>query len=308
MTIGEHKTEFGTFPVVDWKSGDALENPSQTAYRIAVSWDDEASWTDRLAEFLALPNVAEVRGFLVGMWGEDSQTDSQSVVEALVAAHGRLPNLEALFIGDMTYEECEISWIIQSDLTPLLTAFPKLLHFGARGGDSLAFGRLRHDRLKSFTIETGGLPVRVLNAVREASFPVLEHLELWLGTEDYGWNGTMADVQPFLDGGLFPNLRYLGLRDSQIADEIAVAVAKSPLLHSLHTLDLSLGTLGDVGAKALLESAAVRQLKKLDLHHNYISEDFIGRFLNLGVEVDVSDGQEDDNYDGESYRYVAVGE
>ena len=78
----------------------------------------------------------------------------------------------------------------------------------------------------------------------------IEHLELYLGTDDYGWDGSIDDVLPLLADDRFPRLKYLGLRDSEIADGVAQAVAKSPLLEKLDVLDLSLGTLGDEGAAA----------------------------------------------------------
>ncbi len=154
-------------------------------------------------------------------------------------------------------------------------------------------------------METGGLSVAIINDVIASSLPSLEHLELWLGEGNYGWDGTVADLQPLLDGDLFPKLKYLGLRDSEIADEISAAVASAPVLRQLETLDLSMGTLADEGAKALLSSPAIKSLRKLDLHYHFMSSETAARFRSLGIEVDVSDQQEADD---EADRYVAVSE
>ncbi len=90
----------------------------------------------------------------------------------------------------------------------------------------------------------------------------------------------------------------------ELADEIAQAIAKSPVLDRLETLDLSMGTLSDIGAEALLASPKIKQLKKLDLTHHYISAVNQARLSDLPLEVIIDDAQEGDPDD----RYVAVGE
>jgi len=147
-----------------------------------------------------------------------------------------------------------------------------------------------------------------LRAVLQSEFPALEHLELYLGEENYGFDFAVADLEPLLSGIVFPNLRSLGLRDSEIADDIATAIANAPILSRLRVLDLSLGTLSDVGARALLGSPGLRKLQKLDLHHHYISPELVSQLKKLGPEVDASDPKEADEDGGEEYRYVAVGE
>jgi hypothetical protein len=175
---------------------------------------------------------------------------------------------------------------------------------GIRGSNGLSLGKLHHNHLRELTIECGGLPKTVLAELAAASLPVLEHLELYLGTEDYGWDGTVADLAPLLSGTQFPKLKHLGLRDSHIADEVAKAVAASPLLGRIEVLDLSLGTLGDEGAEALLAAPAIKRLKRLDLRHHYMTAAVAKRMSQLGIEVDVSEQQDE----GEYGRYVSVGE
>ena len=233
---------------------------------------------------------------------------SAPVVEALVAARDRLPKLRAIFFGDIIGEECEISWIRQSDVSPLFTAYPQLEHFCVRGAEGLSLGSLKHGRLKSLIIQSGGLGANVVREVAAADLPELEHLELWLGEENYGGDATVADLTPILDGGLFPKLRRLGLRDSQIADQIALAVATAPVVERIRVLDLSLGALTDEGAAALLGSPAIARLEKLDVHHHYCSEEMTAKLQSLGVEVDASEREEPDVYGDEVWRYVSVGE
>ena len=315
MTIGEHATHFAGKPVVDWEPESGIQDPAGTNFRVSLSWDEAQEgqhWTDKFAAFLDDPAADQVTGIVVGAgdWLVTFQRGGHSgpVVEALVAARDRLPNLQAIFLGDITFDECEISWIQQTDVSPLFDAYPALEHFCVRGTDGLTLGALRHDRLKSLIIQSGGLSAAIVREVTAAQLPELEHLELWLGTDDYGADATVEDLAPILSGNLFPKLQYLGLRDSYIADTIAAAVAQAPVLERIRVLDLSLGALGDEGAEALLQSPAIRRLEKLDIHHHYCSEEMVEKLQGLGIEVDVSEVQEPYDGDYESGRYVAVSE
>ncbi|NKB18733.1 MAG: hypothetical protein HC770_13155 [Pseudanabaena sp. CRU_2_10] len=106
--------------------------------------------------------MSEISGIVIGCWITDVDESSQEIVEALAAAREKLPNLKAIFLGDITYEEAEISWIVQSDVSPLLTAYPQLEYLQVRGNQGLSLGLLQHDRLKSLVVETGGLSVNVV--------------------------------------------------------------------------------------------------------------------------------------------------
>jgi predicted DNA-binding WGR domain protein len=282
-------------------------------YRIGQTftedYDEKQSLTDNLAAFLAEPAAASAQGLVIGSWGgfDSEEQNSAPIVEALVAARDKLPNLRHLFLGDIVTEENEVSWIQQSDVSPLFEAYPRLEEFRVRGSNALSFGTLKHKNLKTLAVETGGLPVRVLREICAAKLPALEHLELWLGEENYGWDGTVEDLQPLLSGKLFPKLRYLGLRDSAIADQVAAAVARAPVLKKVRVLDLSLGNLSDEGARALLASPAVAKLEKLDIHHHFVSDEVVAQLKALGIEVDAGDHKEPWDFDPD-YRYIAVGE
>ena len=310
--IYEHAQESFGKPVKDWRPGVPLDDPSGTAYRLALDYDEAeagVTWEARFNEFLSLPGSSSVTSIVVGVWGDTNPlADSSSVVHILSRASAGLPALRALFIGDIIGEEFEISWIEQSDMAPLFVAYPELEHFRVRGGTGLRFGPLNHNRLRSLIVESGGLDVSVVRDITSSSLPELEHLELWLGDENYGANTEMVDLAPILSGKLFPKLRYLGLRDSLLSDPIAAAVAHSPLLERLRVLDLSLGTLSDAGAAALLASPSIKNLEFLDLHHQYCSDEMVSKLGGMGIKVDTSDEQEADIDDDESTRYVAVGE
>lgn len=314
--ISDLQSQFHGLPVVEFPS-DTTPLPTTAgpvAWRIsAESYDAEIEWPEVFAKFRAAVDPASVQAIVVGSWSDPYETSSAAVVEALVAAAGELPALRSLFLGDMTFEDCEISWIVQSDITPLLTAFPRLEHLTVRGGTQLVLTPVRHERLRSLTIESGGLPADVVRAVAASDFPALTDLELWLGTENYGGDSTIDDVAPILTGAKLPRVTRLALSNSDYQDAIASAVATAAIVPQLRTLDLSKGILTNEGAKALLAGQSLTHLDSLDLKHNYLSSGMRERLqaaLTPSVaHLDLDPGNADeDEDDGTIYRSVAVGE
>ncbi|CAM5601047.1 STM4015 family protein [Streptomyces aurantiogriseus] len=319
MTIGDHLHALYRLPAHPFPGPDArkqnLPDADAVAWRITSDvYDAHENWTAAFARFCDAVDTTRVRALIVGAWEEAYDTDPSAVIEALVAAKDRFPALRALFLGDMVMEECEISWINQTDVTPLLEAFPDLEEFGVRGGSGLRFPALRHAGLRKLTMESGGLPAEVVRGVAASDLPALEHLDLWLGTPEYGGDSEAADLEPILSGARLPRLRHLALRNSEMQDAVATAVASAPVVARLEVLDLSMGVLSDEGAAALLAGQPLTHLKKLDLHHHYLSEPLQERIRQTlepaGVEVDLDrdDADEDHDDDGTVWRYVAVGE
>jgi len=309
--ISEHATEWLGLPVkvFDEKLSErGVSDYANTIYRIALDWDAEVDFPALFSKFVAKPTSVQTPAIIIGQYhGDDPEQDSERVIESLVSAAAKLPNLRGIFIGDIISEENEISWINQSDISPLLAAYPNLEHLRVRGAGGLSLGDgLVHQNLKSLTIETGGLPPDLLNEVLASELPALELLELWLGTPEYGGDVTVQNLQPLLSGQLFPALKHLRLRDSQIADEIASALTSAPILSRLNSLDLSLGVLGDKGGKALLANPQLKSLKQLDLHYHFLSEQVMAALKREFPNVNVDDPQGSDTDDED--RFVAVGE
>jgi Leucine Rich repeat len=307
MGINGHTEKFQGKPVVNYDKNIGIADPIDTVYRIWFEYESEDNILALLEHFLVDSNAMKVTSLIIGVWNYECESN-QSVVELLTNNSHKLPSLSALFLGDIIEEESQISWIVQSNLSAMLQAYPQLEYLQIKGNDGLSFGEMKLDRLKTLIIETGGLGLSVAKEVFQAQLPALEHLELWLGTPDYGGDITPEDLAPLFDGSLFPQLKYLGLRDSEIADQVAITAANAPIVQRLKTLDLSLGNIGDVGAIALLDSPLIQHLEKLDLHHHYISEDLAKKLTKLSIIVDVSDRQEANVYDGEEHRYIAVSE
>lgn len=306
--ISENLTAFYGKPVRDFAPGDQGWDFAGTVPRFRLDFDSDENLAEMIGAFASLPGAEATDAIVVGSWVSDVGESSQEIVEALVAYKDRFPDLRALFLGDIISEENEISWINQSDLSALWPAFPHLEHVQLRGGTGLSLGRLASDRLTTLIIESGGLPLRVVREALAADLPNLRHLELWLGSENYGSDSAVAHFEDLLAGRLFPKLRTLGLRDCEYADALAAALARAPLLERIDTLDLSLGNLTDEGAEALAASPLVARLQRLDLHHHFLGDAMMARLAGLGPEVDLSDRQQAEEYGGEVYRSIAVSE
>jgi hypothetical protein len=325
--ISELLESFAGLPVADFaESGtDATDLPpaDAVAWRLASDFDEERNFEQLWREFLETVPADQVRAIVIGSWwGDGDYENVRPVLDLLTESAGRLPALRSLFIGDVTAEQCELSWLEMTDVTPVLEAYPLLEEFVARGcgygrpDGALDFRPVRHERLRTLRFESGGLPATVVRAVCDSELPRLEHLALWLGIDHYGGDATIADLAPLLAGGRFPELRHLGLQNSEIQDEIAAAVAAAPVVAQLTSLDLSMGTLTDAGAEALLGGQPLTHLMLLDLHHHYLSEKVAQRVRDAleprGIEVDLSKQLQAEKWDwddsNEEHRYVAVSE
>ncbi|MFF0411242.1 STM4015 family protein [Kitasatospora sp. NPDC004745] len=309
MTVSQHPDRFHDLPIHPFDpTAAARPAAGEVAWRLALEYDTDHDFDRLWKAFLDAVDPAGVRAVVIGPWWQDGYVSVAAAVAAVTADAARLPALEALFLGDVTFDECEISWMEMDDVTPLLTAFPGLTELTVRGGMDLVLAPVRHDRLTALRFEAGGLPAAVVRAVAASELPALERLTLWLGTDEYGGDTTIDDLAPFLDGARLPSLRHLGLANSDIQDEIASAVAHAPVVARLESLDLSMGVLSDEGAAALLEGQPLTHLRSLDLHHHYLGEEMQQRLTEAlpGVEVDLGDAEDDDDDDG--WRYVAVAE
>lgn len=310
MALYENLAEFAGLPVKDFREPGDITDFSAEAPRLRCGYDDELTLRDFLAVLLDQPGVEKVQAIVLGSWmenGEAVDVTPQAAIEMLIAMRDQLPNLRGLFVGDIISEENEMSWIMQSDLSAVWGAFPKLEVFGARGGNGLRLGKINHPKLQRLQVETGGLTEGVLREALEANAP-LTHLELWMGDENYGANTSIEDFRGLLAGGLFPQLQTLALKNCQYTDELAEALATSPIMDRISVLDLSLGTLSNRGAEALLNSGKLGRLKKLDISHHYVSPDLLEKLRAAVPELVADEPQKPDHWDGQDHYYVAVGE
>lgn len=306
---GQHAGRFANRLSVDYNPEVGIEDPANTAY--ALRWDYDGTYPSIAQQITSISQDSQadkLQALIIGLWADDTEVGSDEIVNRLVDVRNKLTNLKAIFIGDIHYEESEISWIAQSDISPILRAYPQLEVLQIRGGDGLQFNApVRHNNLQTLIVETGGLSSETVAQICNMNLPALEHLELWLGSDSYGGDCTVLDVKPILEDLIFPDLNYLGLRNSQFADDIAEAVVKSDLIETISVLDLSLGNLSDKGAEYLLNCAAVNELDILNVSEARLSDEMVGKLSKLDCRL-LADKQETDNDYDEEYRYCAVTE
>ncbi|MGD1910767.1 MAG: HEAT repeat domain-containing protein [Rivularia sp. (in: cyanobacteria)] len=311
-----HATTFANRKVIEFDQKIGITDTVDTAYAFRDIPDEssEMSIEERLEileqeeqKRLAQKVEALVFGYL------------ENIEDAVLKALEKFTHVKAIFIGDIEDTECMISSINLPNVSPILQALPQLEVLKIRGGSDGIFDEycrgengvfnppLKHDNLKALTIESGGLSREIITQFCKLELPALEYLELWTGKDEYGGTSSIQDLMPIISGK-FPKLKYLGLRNSEYADEIAFALVDSPITENLIELDLSMGTLIDPGAEALLNCSAIHQLDTLDISDNYLTDEIVQRFNQLDIEV-LNDNQDYvDEDDEDDQRYCTVGE
>ena len=251
-------------------------------------------------DILTDSEFTELDELVIGSWGGPYEEDCQPVIDAIVENADRFSHITKLFVGDMDYEECEVSWIMQGDYSQVWKAMPQLKELTIKGSMDLTLGEIEHENLESLTIICGGLGTTVIKQIEKAKLPSLKKLLLYIGVEDYGFDGDAGTIKELLANSDFPNLTYLGIVDSEIQDELAQVVLECKYIRQIETLDLSCGTLTDKGGNLLLEKLPeFTNIKKLDVHHHYLSDEMMDKIGKLSPEVDVSEQEEAEEWDGE---------
>ena len=260
-------------------------------------------------DIIADSELSSLDELIVGCWGESYDNPVQSLLDVFVENKDKLQHISRMFIGDMDYEECEVSWIEQGDYSNLLKALPNLKSLTIKGSNELSLGNIDHNNLEELEIICGGLPTSVIKQIASARLPKLKKLNLYFGVEDYGFDGTSDDIASILKADYIKNLTYLGLGDSEIQDEIVEKVVESKNLYNIKTLDFSNGTLTDKGGQMILDNISMfKGLDKLDLTYHYLSEEMMQNLRNTGINVILDEANEPDEYDGEVYYYPMLTE
>lgn len=309
MALYENLSEFSGKRVADFNAPGDISDFSAVAPRVRCDWDDKRTLGELLQLLLDQPGSDLIEALVFGVWMEDGESyevTPQSAIDLLVQKSTSLPALKAVFFGDIISEENEMSWIEQGDYSQLWAAYPKLECAAFRGGNGLRLGPIEHPNLKSLIVQTGGMSTQTLEEALNAKAP-LRHLELWLGDEGYGATTGVSDFDDLFSGKLFADLEYLGLKNCEYTDDLAAALVQSAIIDRIKTLDLSLGTLTDKGAKALVESGKLGNIA-LDISHHYVGENMIAQLKLASRSLNAADAQEPDTWDDEEHYYIAVSE
>ncbi|MBD5089959.1 MAG: cytoplasmic protein, partial [Clostridiales bacterium] len=154
--------------------------------------------------------------------------------------------------------------------------------------------------LQSLEIICGGLPKEVIQSVRDANLPALKSLTLYIGVENYGFDGSIKDIEELLEKSDFPALENLAIVDSEIQDEICKAVLDSKYMKQINRLELSMGSLTDKGGQLLLDKLPeFPNVECLDVHYHYLSDEMMKKLEALPIEVDTDEQNEPDEWDDE---------
>lgn len=278
--------------------------------RVKVASDYDHEDTDiaaLLKSILEHPSAAYLDHLHMGIpesvW--DGESDWEPQIEALVEVGA--PELTSLELADYD-DNAEISWCEIGDMSGVWKAAPKLERLLIRGV-GVTFGAIDAPNLTRLEIISGGLPAEPVQQLGRAKLPALVHLEVYLGTSDYGASTTIEDCAGILRGDGLPALTTLGLKNGEIMNELAAALVTAPIVKQLKALDLSMGTMTDDGARALLRGAdAFRHLEDLDLRQNYLSTEMCDALIHAFPKAMVYGQKQPDEYYGETYYYTSVAE
>ncbi len=312
-----YSTTFANRKVIEFDPVIGISDTVDTAYALRVVPGEDyytksvLNSVDKLQIILQSHLASEIEALVFGYWYTRSLKDYtfRPVLDELLEASEKLTNLKALFVGDVNRFELQNISFVYSNFSYILLAYPQLETLKVRNNCyrysccsnyavGLEFSPIRHEKLKTLIIEGVGISNEVFEEICKLELPALEYLELWLGQDSYiSRYGINEFVSIFYN--IFPKLKYLGLRNygHDNSDNIAFAIANSPICENLVELDLSMGKIGDEGAKALLKSSAVRQLDTLNISHNCLNDRMVGKISKLDIEV-IADKQN-------PYRYYS---
>jgi hypothetical protein len=151
------------------------------------------------------------------------------------------------------YIDVDISAQYLGSLGPLWKVMPGLERLTVIG-NIVDFGTLTLPELRTFEHITSSLARSDLQAIRRATWPKLERLEVWFGDGEYGGGDcTVKDVSELLAAlpKAAPGLRELGIANCAFVSELIPFLKSAPIMQRLRVLDLSHGNLREKAVKAL---------------------------------------------------------
>lgn len=285
---------------------EGMENTKEESRRFGYTydqWDEGKTQEDLCNSILNYKGFADLKQIVIANWNQPYEESCQATIDFIIQNKDKFSHIESFVFGDMDSEECEISWIIQADYSEIWS-LPKLKRICIQGSTDLTLGNIVSDSLRELEIRCGGLPLSILHSVEAAKAPNLEFLNLYMGVEDYGFDCTTEDIAKFLQNSQFPNLKYLGLCNSEIPLDIIKAVLDSKYVAQITTLDLSMSVFYDESAQLILDNITkLPSLKLLNLEYHFLSSDMMKKLTNLPFEVNVKDPQESDGDEDDARCY-----
>lgn len=275
-------------------------------YRVRLSHDStsDEGWdgktVDLLKEVLRHPSGRFVVEFAFQSNGDPNEDDLQDLIDEL-GENAPLTTRKITF-GDNVDQ---VSWHHTGDLGSLWKGVPNLRTLEIETGH-FDVGAMTAPNLERAIFITGGLSQSCGRNIATASMPRIKHLEIYYGDHSYGGDCSAEEVFPLVARSDLTQLTTLGLKNSRFSDDIARLLHQAPILKTVRTLDLSLGTLTDEGAEALAAAReSLTHLETLNLTRNYLTKTGVKLVKGLCPNVIVNDQQEAEDEDD---RYVAIAE
>ncbi|MEH1883040.1 hypothetical protein [Nostoc sp.] len=86
---GYHVPQFANRQVVEFDANVGIVEPVNNAYALRFEYENHENLPSKLSRLLQEPNADKLEALVFGLWAETSQTDSSSIVQALVNAKQR---------------------------------------------------------------------------------------------------------------------------------------------------------------------------------------------------------------------------
>lgn len=195
-----------------------------------------------------------------------SGTDDDMIVDALL----QVPPPPTLRTFALTCGDNQRAWSHLGNVSRIFPLIAGVESFVVDTG-RVELGAIDLPRCRTLTIINSGMRGHVLRDLVAASWPHVEALHLFFGSENYGADYTTQEIARLLVHA-FPKLTALGVTGCELGDDLAQLIVGSPLLPQLRTLDLSSSTMGSIAAGALLANAdRFAHLAGLNLSENFFS-------------------------------------
>ncbi len=284
--------------------------------------ETKANWTNEKFDAIAfagplfaMPACAALEELRIGILRWDFNHVDVPAVLAEASKHAWARDLRRLTLGTVDDEIDMAYHVIGRVGAAISTVFPRLESLKLHSGDhswlaenTFVIGALDLPELAELVLETDSMSKARLADVLAARTPKLERLQLWFGSADEGADSELADLQPLLEGRVFPKLRHLGLCNTAFEDELARTIHAAPIAAQLESLDLSKGTMNDEAAVELARYAArFPKLKTLSVAENFLTRSGIAALAKAFGKVQL-DATEQRSSSSSGSRYDAVRE
>jgi len=133
-SVIKHSSIFANRPVKTFNPQEPISNPRSFTWALRYSSYNNRNYLQLWEKLLSDPCIGELEALIIGDILFPDTSLSSRIVDKLVEENCAFAELKYIFIGDITGEESEISWIEQTNMSPLLNAYPELKILQTRGG------------------------------------------------------------------------------------------------------------------------------------------------------------------------------